>query len=287
MLALELEAELDEDAIAELDPDAHALALLHSEHLGKASDALSSVSCTRRVVRLAPDEIESGWSKHAHFAMPPVMRNSNVRVVLKEPLSQKELAGRDRTALLKLSSATLIPAEMSLRSWLSRVRDPRDLSYDVWCGGAGPPACCQVCGCTHGACLVQLRVGSATVCADHLRACRIGVKDAVLSAGFCAGCLAPVEGIETWVLSSGYRTCAACAETEGRTLSTPLSDLVSSCLCCSRALHRPYKFGLDGQVRCGTCSPLLPSGELLFEDTIARLVLVWLESATLVGRPGS
>ena len=33
-LALELEAELDEDAVAELDPDAHALALLRSEHLG-------------------------------------------------------------------------------------------------------------------------------------------------------------------------------------------------------------------------------------------------------------
>ena len=147
----------------------------------------------------------------------------------------------------------------------------------MWCGGAGPPARCQVRRCTHGACLVQLCVGSAAVCADHLRACRIGVKDAALSAGFCAGCLAPVEGIEAWVLSSGYRTCAACAEAKGRTLSTPLSDLVSSCLCCSRALHRPYKFGLDGQVRCGTCSPLLPSGGLLFEDTIARLVLVWLD----------
>ena len=34
-LALKLEAELDEDAVVELDPDAHALALLRSEHLGK------------------------------------------------------------------------------------------------------------------------------------------------------------------------------------------------------------------------------------------------------------
>ena len=59
-LALELEAELDEDALADLDPDAHALALLRSEHLGKASDAPSVTFCTRRVTRLAPDEIESG-----------------------------------------------------------------------------------------------------------------------------------------------------------------------------------------------------------------------------------
>ena len=73
-LALELEAELGEGALAELDPGAHALALLRSEHLGTASDAPSSVSCTRHVAGLAPDEIESGWSKHAHFAMPPVMR---------------------------------------------------------------------------------------------------------------------------------------------------------------------------------------------------------------------
>ena len=120
-LDLELEAELDEGALAELDPDAHALALLRSEHLGKASDAPSSVSCTRHVTGLAPDEIESGWSKHAHFAMPPVMCNSNVRAMLKDPLSHKELAGRDRTTPLKLVSATLVPAEMRLRSWLLRV----------------------------------------------------------------------------------------------------------------------------------------------------------------------
>ena len=123
-LTLALEAELDEDAVAELDPDAHALALLRSEHLGQASDAPLSVSCTRRVVGLAPDEIESGWSKHAHFAMPPMMCNSNVHTMLKEPLSLKELMGYDHTTPLKLDSATLVPAEMRLRSWLSRVCNP-------------------------------------------------------------------------------------------------------------------------------------------------------------------
>ena len=123
-LALELEAELDEDAVAELDSDAHTLALLRSKRLGKASDSPSSVSCTRRVVGLALDEIESGWSKHVHYAMPPVMRTSNVRAMLKDPLSQKELAGRDRATPLKLVSATLAPAEMRLRSWLLRVRNP-------------------------------------------------------------------------------------------------------------------------------------------------------------------
>ena len=118
-LALELESELDEDAVAELDQDAHVLALLRSEHLGKASDAPSPVSCTQHVAGLAPDEIESGWSKHAHLAMPPVMRNSNVRAMLKDPLSQKELAGRDRAAPLKLVVATLVSAEMRLCNWLS------------------------------------------------------------------------------------------------------------------------------------------------------------------------
>jgi hypothetical protein len=39
---------LDEDALAELDPDAHEIVLLRSERLGKASEAPSSVSCTRR-----------------------------------------------------------------------------------------------------------------------------------------------------------------------------------------------------------------------------------------------
>ena len=60
-------------------------------------------------------------------------------------------------------------------------------------------------------------------------------------------------------------------------LSTPLGDLASSCLSCSRALHRPYKFGLDGRPRCSVCTPSLPSGAVLFEDMIARLVLVWLD----------
>ena len=166
---------------------------------------------------------------------------------------------------------TLVPAEMRLRSWLSRVRNPRDPSYDVWCGGAGPPALCRVHGCARSACLTRLRVGTAAVCADHLWECRVGVKAAPLSTGFCVGCLTPVDGVEAWVLSSGHRACATCAETEGRILSTPLEDPVSSCLSCSRALHRPYKFGLDGQARCGTCSLSLLSGGALFEDMIARL----------------
>ena len=177
-LALELEAELDEDTLAELDLDAHALALLRSEHLGKASEAPSSTSCTRHVTGLAPDEIESGWSRHAHFAMPAVMRNSNVRAMLKDPLSQKELAGCNRSMPLKLVSATLVPAEMRLRSLLLRVRNPRDPSYDVWYGGVGPPALCQFRSCARSACLTRLRAGTAAVCADCLWECRVGVRAA-------------------------------------------------------------------------------------------------------------
>ena len=100
------------------------------------------------------------------------------------------------------------------------------------------------------------------------------MRAAALSTGFCACCLVPVDGLETWILSSGHRVCATCADMESRTLSTPLEDPVSSCLRCSRALHRPYKFGLDGQARWGTYSTSLPSGGALFEDMVARLVLV-------------
>ena len=113
--------------------------------------------------------------------------------------------------------------------------------------------------------------------ADHLWECRVGVRAAALSTGFCACCLVPVDGLETWILSSGHRVCAACAHMESRTLTTHLEDPVPSSLCCSRALHRPYKFCLDGQARCGTCSTPLPSGGTLFEDMVARLVLVWLD----------
>jgi hypothetical protein len=80
-----------------------------------------------------------------------------------------------------------------------------------------------------------------------------------------------------WILFLGHRACATCAEAARRTLSTPLEDPVSLCLSCSRTLHRPYKFGLDGQTCCGTCSLLLPSAGVLFEDMVARLVLVWLD----------
>ena len=89
------------------------------------------VLCTRKVANLAPDEIESGWSKHAHFPMPPAVRTCNVCAMRKEPLSQKELANRDRGVLLKLNSATLVLAEIRLCSWLAQVCSPRDLSYDV------------------------------------------------------------------------------------------------------------------------------------------------------------
>ena len=115
MLALELKADLGDDAVAELDPDAHELALLRSECLTQAPAALASASCTRHVAGLAPDEIESGWSRHVHLSMPPPMRTSNVRAILADPLSQKELARRDRLAALRLASTTLVPAEMQLR----------------------------------------------------------------------------------------------------------------------------------------------------------------------------
>ena len=49
------------------------------------------------------------------------------------------------------------------------------------------------------------------------------------------------------------------------------------CLSCSRALHRPCKFGLDGQACCKGCRPALPTGDALLEDMVTRLVLVWLD----------
>ena len=85
-----------------------------------------------------------------------MMRNCNVCAMLKESLSQKELANCDRGVLLKLDPTALVPAEMKLRSWLARVRNPWDLSYDMLHGGAGPAARCQVRGCARGECLTVL-----------------------------------------------------------------------------------------------------------------------------------
>ena len=86
-----------------------------------------------------------------------------------------------------------------------------------------------------------------------------------------------MEGVETWILSSGHRACATCVGVDGDVLAAPLEDPVSSCLSCSRALHRLYKFGLDGQARCAICTASLPMGGALFEEMVARLVLVWLD----------
>ena len=122
--ALELDAELDKHADAEVEPDEHELVFLRSEHLCQLPGSSVPALCTRKVAGLAPGEIESGWTKHAHCAMPPAMRTCNVRAMLKEPLTQKELVHRDRRVPLKLDLTTLIPAEMKLRSWLTRVRDP-------------------------------------------------------------------------------------------------------------------------------------------------------------------
>ena len=102
------------------------------------------------------------------------------------------------------------------------------------------------------------------------------MKAAALLTGFYVSCLAPVEGMEAWVLSSGHCVCETCAETESRMLSALLEDRVSSCLSCLWVLHCLYKFGLDVQACCGTCSLLLLSGGVLFEEMVARLVLVWL-----------
>ena len=204
------------------------------------------------------------------------MRTSNVRAMLADPLSREELARRDRLAPLRLASSTLVPAEMQLRKWLLRVRGPLDPPYDVQCDGTGPPTLCRVRGCALGACPVHLRTSTVGICAEHLRGCRIGAPGVALSEGFCACCLEAVDGLEAWVLSSGHRVCGGCAKKQDCALSTHLEGPVSSCLSCSRALQRPYRFGLDGQLRCRECDKSLPSGGDLLEDMAARLVLVWL-----------
>ena len=94
------------------------MALLCSEYLGKSFNELLILSILY-TDGLAPDEIEPGWSKHVHFSMPPVMRNSNIRTMLKDPLSSAELAGRNRSVPFRLCSAALIPAEMKLHMWLT------------------------------------------------------------------------------------------------------------------------------------------------------------------------
>ena len=144
-------------------------------------------------------------------------------------------------------------------------------------GGAGPPALYQVRGCAHGACSVRLRASTVGLCAEHLRECCIGTRATALSAGICACCLMPVDGLELWILSSGHRVCGGCAGVQDGALSTHLEGPASSCLSCSRALHRPYNFGLDGQPRCSVCVTSLPSGGELFEDMVTRLVLAWLD----------
>ena len=197
--------------------------------------------------------------------------------MLQDPLSQKELASQDHLAPLWLVSTTLIPAEMQLCSWLLHVHTPHDLSYDMWCGGTGPPALCQVCRCMCSVCLTCLCASTADVCAEHLWECCIGVQAAALSAGSCACCLILVHGLETWILSSGHHVCEECTEVEGCTLSTPLGGLASTCLSCSQALHCLYKFSLDGQPCCSTCASSLLSVGGLFEDMVAHLVLVWLD----------
>ena len=65
--------------------------------------------------------------------MPSVMCNSNVRTMLKEPLSQKEVANHDCDAPLKLDSTALFPAKMKLRSWLARVRSPYEIHPMMCC----------------------------------------------------------------------------------------------------------------------------------------------------------
>ena len=158
------------------------------------------------------------------------------------------------------------------------MRDPHGRSYDILHGGVRPAARCQVRGCSQGECRIRLRVGSAAVCAGHLWECQVGVRAAAaLSAGICAGFLAPVAAVETWLLSSGHWVCSVCVETEGRTLPSPLEDPVSTCLSCSRALHRLDKPGLDGQACCEGCHSALPAGGTLLEDMTTRLVLVWLD----------
>ena len=167
-MALELKAELGNNVAAELNPDAHELALLRSECLEKAPAASVSASCTHHVAGLALDKIESGWLRHTHLSMPPPMCNLNVHAMLADPLSQTELVHHDQFTLLRLVSTTLVTAEMQLCKWPLHVQNPLDPPYDVQCNNAGLPTLCQVCGCAHGACSACLCASTVDICAEHL-----------------------------------------------------------------------------------------------------------------------
>ena len=159
---------------------------------------------------------------------------------------------------------------------------------DLWVRvGAGPPALCQVHGCARSACLTRLRVGTAAVCDDHLWECRIGVRAAALSTGSCKCCLAPVEGMETWILSSGYRVCATCADMESSTLSTPLEDPVSSCLSCSRALHTRTNSDWTGRPAAGPALPRCPQEVHCSRTWSCAWYWCGWTSVTHTGRPNS
>ena len=49
------------------------------------------------------------------------MRTGNVRTVLKEPLTQKDLAQHSGTAALQIDPTTFVLAEMKLCSWLKHM----------------------------------------------------------------------------------------------------------------------------------------------------------------------
>ena len=121
---------------------------------------------------------------------------------------------------------------------------------------------------------MALCVGSVRVCTGHFRSGRVGASGTTLSTGVCVGCLAPVSLEATRLLSSGHRACRMCPEDYSLALSTPLSAPIATCPSGWRSLHRPYKFGLDGQPRCVACLSALLSGGVLFEDMVARATVV-------------
>ena len=206
-----LAAELNERYTDKADtPSPDELNFLRSEGFMLPMRRTDPDESTYTVPDKGLDEVVSGWSINPTVCMPGTVRTRNERLVV-DPLSASELRQRDRAAVYCVGKDDAALTKKVVKGSASPLGTAAAVVFKLQparlpCGQVcGVPGCTSVCG------QRALRGGSALILCDvHLAGQCVGgslAGTAWSADGRCVGCWSEVAAADSWLLSSGHRTC--------------------------------------------------------------------------------
>ena len=278
-LAAELNGRFADDA--EVPTDAE-LNFLHSEGFMLRKQEFERDESTFVVPSKAPDEVVSGWSVNPRVCMPKTVRTRNRRLIVANLLSKSELSQKDCLAVYWASKDLAALTKKVVTAWAAPLGKPAVAVLEFQPASRPVGQVCAVAGCGTVCGERALRSGAFVgLCEGHLAEQCVGDQSANVSWSadrHCTGCWSAVTTSDSWLLSSGHRTCRRCAAAVEAELHRVVNDPALQRLACGCLLQHPLHFSLDGHACCPGCRKRLVNAMSSARRMVVRLAMLWLKA---------